>query len=151
MIYKAAIMKPINIPVKKYILLLCILAGSTFSGCSKFLDTKPEDFVTPENYYKTEADLDRALNGVYNRLIDNFGRMYSRGLYSFLSISDEFFYKNVSVNNLKVLDFDAGQLDVGKLWEVAYQGIDRANLLLENVNKPVMDEKMIILRLGTFP
>jgi hypothetical protein len=134
-------MKPINIPVKKYMLLLCILAGSTFSGCSKFLDTKPEDFVTPENYYKTEADLDRALNGVYNRLIDNFGRMYSRGLYSFLSISDEFFYKNVSVNNLKVLDFDAGQLDVGKLWEVAYQGIDRANLLLENVNKPVMDEK----------
>ncbi|HWV67322.1 hypothetical protein, partial [Chitinophaga sp.] len=48
----------------KYLLLLCILAGSTFSACNKFLDTKPQDFVTPENYYNTEADLDRALNGV---------------------------------------------------------------------------------------
>lgn len=125
----------------KYLLLLCILAGSTFSACNKFLDTKPQDFVTPENYYNTEADLDRALNGVYNRLIDNFGRMYSRGLYSYLSISDEFFYKNISVNNLKVMEFDAGQLDVGKLWEVVYQGIDRANLLLENIDRPTMDEK----------
>ncbi|MGF6928702.1 hypothetical protein QFZ48_004202 [Chitinophaga sp. W2I13] len=130
-------------PVRKItkLFLLCILAGSTFSACNKFLDTKPEDFVTPENYFNTEADLERALNGVYNRLIDNFGRMYSRGLYSFLAISDDFFYKNITVNNLKVMDFDAGQLDVGKLWEVAYQGIDRANLLLENVDKPKMDEK----------
>lgn len=126
--------------IKTYIVMCCVLAGSLFSACNKFLDTRPEDFVTPENYFNTEADLDRALNGVYNRLIDTYGRMYSRGLYSFLSISDEFFYKNVSVNNLRVLDFDAGQLDVGKLWEVAYQGIDRANLLLENVNKPKMDE-----------
>lgn len=126
--------------IKTYIVISCVLAGSLFSACNKFLDTKPEDFVTPENYFNTEADLDRALNGVYNRLIDNWGRMYSRGLYSYLNISDEFFYKNVSVNNLRVLDFDAGQLDVGKLWEVAYQGIDRANLLLENVNKPKMDE-----------
>ncbi|MBS0030392.1 RagB/SusD family nutrient uptake outer membrane protein [Chitinophaga sp. 22321] len=133
-------MKSGTINIKKYLLLLCLI-GSSFSACNKFLDTRPEDFVTPENYYNTEADLDRALNGVYNRLIDNFGRMYSRGLYSFLAISDEFFYKNVSVNNLKVMEFDAGQLDVGKLWEVLYQGIDRANLLLENIDKPKMDEK----------
>ncbi|WP_343304023.1 RagB/SusD family nutrient uptake outer membrane protein [Chitinophaga niabensis] len=124
----------------KRILILFVLAGSMLSACNKFLETKPEDFVTPDNYYNTEADLDRALNGVYNRLVDNFGRMYSRGLFSFLSISDEFFYKNITITNLKVMDFDAGQLDVGKLWEVAYQGIDRANILLENVDKPKMDE-----------
>lgn len=124
----------------KRLITIFLLAGCMFSSCSKFLETKPEDFVTPDNYYKTEADLHRALNGVYNRLIDNFGRMYSRGLYSFLAISDEFFYKNITINHLKVMDFDAGQLDVGKLWEVTYQGIDRANLLLENVNRPEMDE-----------
>lgn len=122
-----------------YIILICMLTGA-FSACNKFLDTAPEDFVTPENYFNTEADLERALNGTYNRLIDTYGRMYSRGLFSYLAISDEFFYKNITINHLKVMDFDAGQLDVGKLWEVAYQGIDRANLLLENVDKPVMDE-----------
>jgi hypothetical protein len=124
----------------KRLITIFLLAGCMFSSCKKFLETEPEDFVTPDNYYQTEADLNRALNGVYNRLIDNFGRMYSRGLYSFFAISDEFFYKNITINNLRVMDFDAGQLDVGKLWEVAYQGIDRANLLLENVHRPVMDE-----------
>ncbi|GEP94395.1 RagB/SusD family nutrient uptake outer membrane protein [Chitinophaga cymbidii] len=124
----------------KRLINILLLAGCMFSSCKKFLQTSPEDFVTPDNYYKTEADLQRALNGVYNRLIDNYGRMYSRGLYSFFAISDEFFYKNITINHLKVMDFDAGQLDVGKLWEVAYQGIDRANLLLENVDRPEMDE-----------
>lgn len=124
----------------KRILLIVLLAAGTLAGCSKFLETEPEDFVTPDNYYKTEADLRRALNGVYNRLIDNFGRMYSRGLFSYLAISDEFFYKNITINNIKVMEFDAGQLDVGRFWETAYQGIDRANLLLENVHKPQMDE-----------
>ncbi|WP_109698983.1 RagB/SusD family nutrient uptake outer membrane protein [Chitinophaga deserti] len=124
----------------KRILIFLLLAASTMSSCKKFLETEPEDFVTPENYYNTEGDLRRALNGVYNRLIDNFGRMYSRGLFSYLAISDEFFYKNITINSLKVMEFDAGQLDVGRFWETAYQGIDRANLLLENLHKPKMDE-----------
>ncbi|MGX5817092.1 RagB/SusD family nutrient uptake outer membrane protein [Chitinophaga lutea] len=124
----------------KRILIMILLAAGTMSGCGKFLETEPEDFVTPDNYYNTEADLRRALNGVYNRLIDNFGRMYSRGLYSYLAISDEFFYKNITINNINVMEFDAGQLDVGRFWETAYQGIDRANLLLENLHKPKMDE-----------
>ena len=126
--------------MKQRILIFLLLASGFFGGCKSFLETEPEDFVTPDNYYNSEADLRRALNGVYNRLIDNFGRMYSRGLYSYLAISDEFFYKNITINNIKVMEFDAGQLDVGRFWETAYQGIDRANLLLENVQRPKMDE-----------
>lgn len=110
------------------------------SACNKFLETEPEDFSTPENFFNTEADLKLALNGVYNRLIDNFGRLYSRGLFTFMSISDEFFYKNITINNIRVMEFDAGNLEVGRFWETAYMGIDRANLLLENINKPTMDE-----------
>jgi hypothetical protein len=125
--------------MKKYIYLLLIIS-STFLSCQKFLDTKPQDFVSPETYFNTEQDLQRALNGVYNRLVDNFGRMYQRGLWSYLAVSDEFFYSNVSSNNLKVTDFDASNLDVSRFWEVSYQGIDRANELIANVGKPEMDE-----------
>ncbi|MBO9152156.1 RagB/SusD family nutrient uptake outer membrane protein [Chitinophaga sp. GCM10012297] len=123
----------------KRILILLLLGSGIFSSCN-FLETNPEDFVTPENYYKNEADMERALGGVYNRLIDQYGRMYSRGLYSFLVISDEFYYKGISINDLRVMDFDAGHLDINKLWEVIYSGIDRANLLLENINTPDMDD-----------
>lgn len=124
----------------KRIIIFILLAVGPLSACKKFLETEPEDFATPETYYNTEADLRRALNGVYNRLIDNFGRMYSRGLFSYLAISDEFYFKNFTINNIRVMEFDAGQLDIGRFWETAYMGIDRANLLLENINKPTMDE-----------
>lgn len=120
-----------------YILLLLIIS---FTSCEKFLDTKPQDFVSPETYFNTEQDLQRALNGAYNRLVDNYGRMYQRGLWSYLAVSDEFFYNGISVNNIKVSDFDASNLDVSRFWEVAYQGVDRANQIIANVDKPVMDE-----------
>jgi hypothetical protein len=123
----------------KRILILLLLTSGIFSACN-YLDTEPQDFVTPDNFYNTEADMERAVAGVYNRLIDQFGRMYSRGLYSYLVISDEFYYKGISINDQRVMDFDAGHLDINKFWEVLYSGIDRANLLLENIDRPKMDE-----------
>jgi starch-binding outer membrane protein, SusD/RagB family len=125
--------------MKKIIILILLTMCSTLS-CKKFLETTPEDFVSPENYFNTEQELQRALNGVYNRLIDTFGRLYQRGLWSYLAVSDEFFYSNITSNNLKVMDFDQSNLDVSRFWEVSYQGIDRANQVIENAGKPVMDE-----------
>jgi hypothetical protein len=125
--------------MKKLIIIL-FLSCWGLSSCKKFLDTKPQDFVSPENYYNTEADLNKALYGIYNRLIDTYGRLYQRGLWSYFAISDEFFYSNITSNNIKVMDFDASQLDIANLWSSAYQGIDRANELLANINKPVIDE-----------
>jgi starch-binding outer membrane protein, SusD/RagB family len=124
----------------KKIIFIIFLTTCTSLSCKKFLDTKPQDSVSPETYFNTEADLQRALNGVYNRLIDTFGRLYQRGLWSYFAVSDEFFYSNITANNIKVSDFDASNLDVSRLWEVSYQGIDRANQVIANINKPVMDE-----------
>lgn len=125
--------------MKRIIILILIFSCTSFS-CKKFLNTTPEDFVTPETYFNTEEDMNRALAGVYNRLVDTFGRLYQRGLWSYFAVSDEFYYSNVSSNNLKVSDFDASNLDVSRLWEGCYQGVERANQVLANVNKPVMDE-----------
>ncbi|RXK86968.1 RagB/SusD family nutrient uptake outer membrane protein [Filimonas effusa] len=122
----------------KRIVLLLVTTALLTSSCSKLLDKDP-DFVSPENYYNTESDLNRALNGVYNRLIDTYGRMYSRGLFSYFVVSDEAFFKNISINNIRVMVFDAGDLDIGRLWEVSYEGINRANLLIENADKADMD------------
>lgn len=58
---------------------VCLLATS----CSNILDKEP-DFVSPDYYYNTESELLQALNGVYNRLIDTNGRMYSKGLLAYL-------------------------------------------------------------------
>jgi len=102
------------------------------------LDKEP-DFVTTENYFRNEGELMNSLNGVYNRLIDTHGRMYSRGLFSYFVLSDEAYFKNISINNIRVMVMDAADLDISRLWEVMYEGINRANLLLENVDRVDMD------------
>ena len=75
------------------------IAAALFGSAScSFLEKEP-DFLSPENYYSSPAQVEAALNGVYNRLIDPNGRMYSKALFSYFAISDEAFYKNISINN----------------------------------------------------
>lgn len=57
---------------------------------------------SPDYYYNTESELLQALNGVYNRLIDTNGRMYSKGLFSLFVLSDESFYTNNFITLISV-------------------------------------------------
>ncbi len=122
----------------KGLLFFLITIGLCFSSCSKLLDKEP-DFVTPDKYFNTEDELMKSLNGVYNRLIDPNGRMYSRALFSYFVVSDEAFFKNISINNIRVMVMDAADLDIGRFWEVCYEGINRANLLIEYVDGANVD------------
>ena len=118
---------------------VCLLGTS----CSNILDKEP-DFVSPDYYYNTESELLQALNGVYNRLIDTNGRMYSKGLFSLFVLSDESFYTNNFNNtNIRAGVMDAADLDVGRFWEVLYEGVNRANLLLYSVEGKELDTDMM--------
>ncbi len=119
---------------------LSLIIGILITSCEKFLDTTPEDFLTPKNYYETEAQLQFALNGVYatlksSSLYGNYmlGRMGLEADEGFNSWTNELAtvggYR-VSTNDIKVEAF----------WKELYIGINKANLLLDNINKPVMDE-----------
>lgn len=107
------------------------------SSCKDVLDTTPEDFVSPEDYYNTEDELNRSLSGVYRMLAT--GPLYGANHYTLNTISDEYFYLNITTGP-QVLTIDASTAFISQFWTALYQGIERANLLLENVDKPVMDE-----------
>lgn len=107
------------------------------NSCNDVLDTKPEDFVSPEDYYNTENELNTALSGVYRMLAT--GPIYGSYQFTLNSISDEFFYKNRTTGP-QVLTIDASTAFISQFWTALYQGIERSNLLLENINKPVMNE-----------
>lgn len=113
------------------ILLLVTLTGTS---CKKFLDTKPTDFVSPVNYYKTEKDLNQALAGMYDRMGDL--RVYGRGMLYFMVFSDEFFIKGAT-SGINGNVFDASSLEIGRQWEALYTGIERANMLLDNIGNAV--------------
>lgn len=110
-----------------------------FGSCNKFLDTKPVDTITPETYYKSKTDLDRALAAVYDRLGDR--RTYGSALYGFLSFSDEFFIKN-QVTGYMANILDASMLELNRCWEALYVGVERANMLLDHVDGAQVEDSI---------
>ena len=126
---------------------VAIAAALLGSASCSFLEKEP-DFLSPENYYSSPAQVEAALNGVYNRLIDPNGRMYSKALFSYFAISDEAFYKNISINNIRVMQFDAGSLDIGRFWEVLYEGVSRANFLIAYTDESVLTTEASRAMLG---
>ncbi|WP_345950000.1 RagB/SusD family nutrient uptake outer membrane protein [Mucilaginibacter sp. PAMB04274] len=127
---------------KRIFLLLLVLAIMALSSCKKLLEKEPSDFVQPQNYFNSEADLNLALAGVYDPLGSEY--LYASGLwFQFGNCTDESFYPN-SANAFAApmfYQYDYTNSYVSGLWEQCYIGIERANLLIENVSKPVMDEK----------
>jgi hypothetical protein len=121
-----------------YLFAWIIVAGLT--SCKKFLDTKPTDFYTPDNYYATEAQLQQALNGVYGDLMRP--ELYAQVIpFNFTTTTDEVLSNRTADGDARGLryNYDASQVYVGNLWKFSYIGIANLNSLLENINKPTMD------------
>lgn len=112
-------------------LVAAALAIVLLAGCNKFLDTQPVDSITPDTYYKTQSDLDRALAAVYDRLGDR--RTYGSALYGYLCFSDEFYLKGQSTGYMSNT-IDASMLELNRCWEALYAGIERANMLLDHID-----------------
>jgi len=133
--------------MKKIFYLLIVSLTFCVSSCKKFLETTPTDFLSPVNYYDTEVQLNYALNGVY----DILGQ---RGVYGDALISrmgteaDEGFYAVTTFNGPQIYNHSTSDAYVTTLWQLLYSGINRANVLIENINKPVMDENKRTVILG---
>ncbi len=118
----------------KYYLLSALLVLSV-SSCKKFLDRDAQDFLDPEAYYGTEAQLNYALNGVYDVLGN--GSLYGTAYPSRIGMeADEGAYKDNSLLvGPQVYDFSTSDNYVANLWKVLYEGIGRSNYLLARVDK----------------
>jgi hypothetical protein len=124
--------------MKKKICFLIIIACSVFSACKDFLDQTPSDFISPVNYYQTAQHLELALNGVYSPL-------YSRPVYGSVYparmnlVADEAFYARQEIG-LRTYTNGTNDVELDGFWKAMYTGIDRANTLIANIDKPQMDE-----------
>ena len=117
--------------MKKYIYSLLFMM--TVSSCSDFLDTVPTDFITQKNYFKTETDVNTALTGIYD-VLGKTGT-YGRTIYFELDISDESFNGlSQQTMDLSLNNYDASDVKVHNLWTLLYDGINRANIFLENID-----------------
>ena len=108
-------------------------------SCKKFLDLKPLDSLSPVNYYETEDQLNAALAGVYDIMGQN--NLYRTYFLSRMGLdADESYYaRSTQTGNVSVYDVPSSDPLVAGTWQELYIGINRANMLLANINKPVMD------------
>ena len=115
------------------------LALGLLSGCGKsFLDEKPKDSVTTENFYRNEADAIQATNAVYAQL--NRGGQYNYALWGIGEImSDNSFTggggggdgaEEIQLDEFKI---PSNNIMVGRLWGGCYVGIGSANQVLLRV------------------
>ena len=82
-----------------------------------------------------------ALTGIYSRL----GSDYAYGsLYCMMSNADDlsYYYRNASMSSSKVFsnDYNSSTGDLYNTWSMMYDGINNANVLLENIDKASMNE-----------
>jgi starch-binding outer membrane protein, SusD/RagB family len=121
---------------------LFILVSAILPGCEKFLTEDLQGDRSDQQFYKTASDAELALTGVYNVLTfansDNriwvFGDVASDdadkggipGDQADIGLIDDF---NVSTDN--------GNLE--QVWTLYYEGVSRANKLLDNIDAINMD------------
>lgn len=137
----------------KTLLIACFCVA--FSACQKdFLEKKPIVGITEENFYRTEADAIAAVNAAYATLqfqISPAGHF--RWFWGDIMSDDA--EKGGSgdndVNTLFQLETFKGPVNTDLLeseWSADYEGIYRANVVLEKVPGIDMDEKLKARILG---
>lgn len=119
-----------------YACLLSVTMAGSFS-CSKNLDIAPDDFISPAQYFKTEAQLNASLNAIYELL--GRGPTYrndGQSLFSVFNCNDEMFQiNNAATDNPQNYSYGSALAGINNLWVAMYEGIERANILLSRVDE----------------
>ncbi|MBL1411185.1 RagB/SusD family nutrient uptake outer membrane protein [Sphingobacterium faecale] len=125
----------------KKIIIGTLSAMILFSGCSNFLKEDPTDFVAPVNYYKTEKEVFSALAGVYDILGNRAA--YGRYLFFEMDMSDQCYMALSSTGqDIALYNYDIGDQKLVDTWSILYQGINRANMLLERIDQSDISETL---------
>ena len=130
-----------KVKIKIYVpLLLSILIATT--SCEKYLDSELEGRQSDAQFYQTAEDAELALTGIYNML--SFAESNNR-LWVFGDVASDDAAKGGNAGDQADIGYiddfniaaDNGNLEA--VWAICYEGISRANKLLDNIDDISMD------------
>ena len=102
------------------------------SSCSDFLNTSPMA-ITPETYFQNKAQVQSFLISVYAPLQD--ASIYGDNYVSKITAEDLGYYQRVApVSSVICGSTNVSDPTLLSLWRSLYDGINRANMLLENID-----------------
>ena len=121
-----------------YCLLLMMSAG--FFSCEKIsLDTVPSDFISSPYYYNDEKQLNQALVGVYS-VLGSYASASGESLFTTFNQTDEMVSWSSSTGVPINFDYTSSHAGPAGIYTTLYNGIERANALLDNIDKPQMND-----------
>ncbi|MCH6201563.1 RagB/SusD family nutrient uptake outer membrane protein [Aquiflexum sp. LQ15W] len=123
---------------KLYILpIICIL----FTNCIGILDEDPKSFISRTNFYRNESDAFAALHGTYGTLgSGSFPTIWFMALLECRADYSDGRGSQVSISNYSQPLDASNQVRAWNSYNEIYQGINRANAVLDNVPAIVMNE-----------
>lgn len=113
------------------------LAVLALSSCNDYLDVEPAtNAATMELVYGTESEADKALNGVYAKLLSD--ETFGRKLYNDFQLNSDVDFasnSNETAQGTKPQRFDvrSDASDIEKLWNNLYAGVEAANEFIYNL------------------
>lgn len=115
----------------KYFILFLLSIGLV--SCD-FLDKEPYE-LTPETYFNNETELNTFLIGVYNPLMQEF--FYGNNYPLNIAGGDDltFYQRSSPANSIICANANSANSEIMTYWRILYDGINRANIFLENADK----------------
>ncbi len=128
----------------KKLFLIIPAALITLTACEKYLDATPYSVTTTDNFYKTPAEAEIALSGVYNVLnardVQGVGNVstFARDLICMVNGATDEVVGRGAIPDVNLMPFSVGGFtsDNAALnlnWFFFYAGINRANYLIEKL------------------
>lgn len=106
----------------------------SFGSCKKFLATEPTDFLSTTNYFNTEGELLSARAGVYT-ILGSSGLWQSMANYLLGWEADISYMNRLTLNGPFNYNYSPGDPFMNPTWDALWNGINRANVLLANLDK----------------
>lgn len=109
------------------------------SACNT-LDEDPKAFISSTNFYKTTEDADAAVIAIHNAINSSTHTLYNRLIQIATEMATDDYEagpraRNAHVRALSNLTHDASNDRMIELWRQSYDGINRANVAIDNIAK----------------
>ena len=123
-----------------------ILFFLTVAGCNDFLEKPLQGELTQGSFPTSGSDALLATNAVYNTMRFN---SYNQGLFPILDIMSDDGRKGsnpddaaATVGRYETFTHIATEGNISRWWNTLYEGVKRANVVLEKVPDIIMDEDL---------
>lgn len=125
--------------MQSFIKSVAVILIITMASCSdKYLSVVPTDVLTDANFFKTEADAQSALIGVYGQLQPEatFGNLIDAANLDWTMSGDLYEQdQNTPRVELEMLTLPANNFYIPQLYSGLFLGVSRANYVIERVGK----------------